>query len=309
MKRWGKDWSVYRTVKEMPVTIPSSSIKNLKKGNGWDQYINYTSPDKATLKRNLNAVRSSGIDDEGDEYDAFDAEHTRQEAILKVDMAQEAADAATTAAKGGPEATMKKRQADALKALNDEVSAKKLAEAAGKKAAKAGRPKYSAELLQLLADKKAEGKAQKKSARVIREEGIAFAKQYETAKKEAARKALIAKSTAKGGAAPPAAAVGGGGSAAAAAPVAEGDAAAAIDEVVEEAEDGPLTKEQIKQIFADKGITTLKELKEVMDKLRYEEIAEFAEAIGFDVVNDKGEPLGIVVLLNKMEGRLNRVFR
>jgi hypothetical protein len=237
MNRWGKDWSVYRTVKEVPVTIDTSTIKRLKKGNGWDQFIKHTPPDKATLKRNLNAVRSSNVDPEGDEYDAFDAEHTHQEAIVKVALATEIAEEARLAAAGGPEATRVQRQTATLELIDEEDKAKKLAAQAAKIAAKTGRPKYPDELNILLAQKKAEGKKAGKSARVIKEEGVAFARQYTAAAnaaKEEARKATIAAAKAKkGGAAPPAAAVGGGGSAAAAAAA---DAASDSDEELSEEE-------------------------------------------------------------------------
>lgn len=266
MKRWGKDWSVYRTVKEVPVTVESSAIKHLKNGNGWDQYVNHTLPDKATLKRNLENVRSSTVDPEGDDYDAFDESLTADEQhriaqIREGRSAEELRKAKNKLQPGklagatvetrekivGELAVKEKMHSEALKASEEALTK------AEKK--RAGRPAYPPDLLDKLEKVQKAGKAEGLSRKDLKEASIIYTKNYLADKKDAARKAALAAAAPKVGgavaaaaaaapkvaaaAAAPAAAVGGGGAlpaAAAAAAKDSGDSPAEVKEVKKAAE-------------------------------------------------------------------------
>ena len=219
MKRWGKDWSVYRTVKDIPVTFEINSIKRFKNGNNWDQYIKHTLPDKATLKHNLENVRSSSKDPEGEDYDNFVESMTanelhRVEELNEGRAAEEVRKAKNRLLPGkirtATRETIEDLTAKEKIALGLHGEALKKSEAAAAKAvkARAGRPAYPPELLHKLALVQKAGKEEGLSRKDLKEATIQYTKTYLAEKKDAGRKAALAAAAPKvGGAAAVAAAV------------------------------------------------------------------------------------------------------
>lgn len=248
MKRWGKDWSSYRTVKEVPIVFGTKQVERFKNGNDWKEYTSHTLPDKATLKRNVERVKSSDVDVEGEEYDAFGAsyEHEKLAGIHEVSKTLEAQTAGKLArARAEPSiathrAALEKHTATTAELAKDVKAAEKIAATAVARVA--GRKPYSKELTEKLAALRAEGDREGWSKEDVKRESIKLKHMYNE-KKEEARREVIAKAhkvpvtTAAAAAAP---SVGGGGSAAAAATLPAVAAVVAKEEGV--------TKEELKVI-------------------------------------------------------------
>ena len=309
MKRWGKDWSSYRTVKEAPIVFGTKQVERYKNGNDWKEYTSHTLPDKATLESNVKRVKSSDVDVEGEDYDAFAAsyEHEKLAGVHEVAKASQAetegklAGARKEHTRAVHRAALTQKEQVTEDIAKDVKAAEKTAAIAVARVA--GRPPYSKELTEKLAALRAEGDKEGWSKEDVKRESIKLKQMYNE-KKEEARREVIAKAhkvpvTTAAAAAAAAPSVGGGGSAAAAAALPAVAATVAKEEGVTKEELKVIVKAATK-IEAEDIYKTTAEVKSMNDK----QIRNYAKELrikGYTTTNTEDLRTFIMVLTASAE--------